>query len=129
MIVTIFSNEVGISASGQKKKTFSFFSQLPIMPRDKREGRTRGKRGKKEKNNQEEVLDEGFENAESNEPMQPMVVDQDPNGYQQDSHNFERPRGYDPSQAFFGFLDADVQQYFKNVEQTLDDPPFETTQG
>ncbi|KAI8581582.1 hypothetical protein K450DRAFT_232018 [Umbelopsis ramanniana AG] len=98
------------------------------MPRDKREGRTRGKRGKKEKTNKEEVYDEGFENAENNEPMQPMVVDQDPNGYQQDSHNFERPRGYDPSQAFFGFLDADVQQYFKSVEQTLDDPPFETTQ-
>ncbi|GAB5586639.1 Nucleolar protein 9 [Umbelopsis nana] len=98
------------------------------MPRDKRQGRTRGKRGKKEKNQEEEEVNEaGYEHSEVNEPVDP-VAQQDPNGYQQDSHNFERPRGYDPSQAFFGFLDADVQQYFKNVEQTLDDPPFETTQ-
>jgi nucleolar protein 9 len=98
------------------------------MPRDKRLGRTRGKKGKKDKNQEEEVIEGGYENEEINEPMAP-IVQQDPNGYQQDSHNFERPRGYDPSQAFFGFIDADVQQYFKNVEQTLDDPPFETTQG
>jgi nucleolar protein 9 len=104
------------------------------MPRDKRQGRTRGKKGKKEKD-QEEVNDTGFENADYNAPMEvdaqqdPNGYQQDPNGFQQDSHNFERPRGYDPSQAFYGFLDADVQQYFKNVEQTLDDPPFETGQG
>ncbi|CAM0141460.1 Nucleolar protein 9 [Umbelopsis sp. WA50703] len=103
------------------------------MPRDKRQGRTRGKKGKKEKD-QEEVNDTGFENADYNAPMEvdaqqdPNGYQQDPNGFQQDSHNFERPRGYDPSQAFYGFLDADVQQYFKNVEQTLDDPPFETGQ-
>lgn len=104
------------------------------MPREKRQGRTRGKKGKKDKE-QEEVNDTGFENAEYNNAMEVDAqqdsngFQQDPNGFQQDSHNFERPRGYDPSQAFYGFLDADVQQYFKNVEQTLDDPPFETGQG
>jgi nucleolar protein 9 len=111
-----------------KRLFFFLIFSTAIMPRDKRLGRTRGKKGKKDKNQEEEVIEGGYENEEINEPMAP-IVQQDPNGYQQDSHNFERPRGYDPSQAFFGFIDADVQQYFKNVEQTLDDPPFETTQG
>lgn len=31
--------------------------------------------------------------------------------------------------AIFGFIDPDVQQYFKGVEKTLDEAPFETAEG
>lgn len=31
--------------------------------------------------------------------------------------------------AIFGFIDPDIQQYFKGVEQTLDELNFETAEG
>lgn len=31
--------------------------------------------------------------------------------------------------TFIGHVDAEVEKYFKDVERTLDDPPFENAEG
>ncbi|OZJ05501.1 hypothetical protein BZG36_01891 [Bifiguratus adelaidae] len=97
------------------------------MPRTKR-------RWKKEKTSKEEVKDEKYGNGTENgghaELVDSSMPDgagealQDYNETSQDmieySHQEERPRNYDASQVFYGYLDTDLQSYFTTVESKID---------
>lgn len=76
------------------------------MPRTERKARPNKKRGKKGGKKEE---------VEAMEDVQQL--EQQPEIQQKDQH-FQA--------AHFGELDEEMLGYFKNVEQTLDDPPFET---
>ncbi|KAG1458256.1 hypothetical protein G6F56_006437 [Rhizopus delemar] len=79
------------------------------MPRTERKARPNKKRGKKGGKKEE---------VEAMEDVQQL--EQQPEIQQKDQH-FQA--------AHFGELDEEMLGYFKNVEQTLDDPPFETGEG
>ncbi|RUO96305.1 armadillo-type protein [Jimgerdemannia flammicorona] len=97
------------------------------MAKDKKRlGRSRGKRTKKSGDNPEEV-------AETQPPLkweldaQPQQIGDNHEYRQYDGEStIQRPPGYQPGQAFYGYVEPDIQQYFKNVEATLEEPKFET---
>lgn len=80
------------------------------MPRTERKARPNKKRGKKGGKKEEEV--QAMEDVQQLEQQQPQET--------RDQH-FQA--------AHFGELDEEMLGYFKNVEQTLDDPQFETAEG
>ncbi|KAG0946369.1 hypothetical protein G6F60_003677 [Rhizopus arrhizus] len=79
------------------------------MPRTERKARPNKKRGKKGGKKEEEV--QAMEDVQQLEQQQPQET--------RDQH-FQA--------AHFGELDEEMLGYFKNVEQTLDDPQFETAE-
>lgn len=81
------------------------------MPRTERKARPNKKRGKKGGKKEEDV--QPMEDIEQLEQQQQPQETRD--------QHFQA--------AHFGELDEEMLGYFKNVEQTLDDPPFETAEG
>lgn len=95
------------------------------MPRVERKGRANKKRGKKGGKKEEDTQ------AISITPGEAMDVDattpsntttqEGPGGVVFNDQHFQA--------AHFGEVDEELLGYFKNVEQTLDDPHFETGEG
>ncbi|KAI8048763.1 armadillo-type protein [Gilbertella persicaria] len=84
------------------------------MPRVERKGRANKKRGKKggaKKEEQAEIKADSME-------IEQVNTDQHASGIVFQDQHFQA--------AHFGEVDEELLGYFKNVEQTLDDPPFET---
>lgn len=81
------------------------------MPRTERQGRHNKKRGKK--------------GSKKNDQIEAMEDVQQLNQQQEESHQVEQHF----QAAHFGELDEEMLGYFKNVEETLDDPQFETGEG
>lgn len=94
------------------------------MPRVERKGRANKKRGKK-----------GGKKEQAEEVDIPQDVSMDtPQQSQSTPNTHEGPAGIVFNDqhfqaAHFGEVDEELLGYFKNVEQTLDDPHFETGEG
>lgn len=95
------------------------------MPRVERKGRANKKRGKKggKKEQAEEKIDIP-QDVSMDTPQQPQSTPnthEGPAGIVFNDQHFQA--------AHFGEVDEELLGYFKNVEQTLDDPHFETGEG
>jgi nucleolar protein 9 len=92
------------------------------MPRVERKGRANKKRGKKG-GKKEEVEDTQAISITPGEetPQKTPVTHEGPAGIVFNDQHFQA--------AHFGEVDEELLGYFKNVEQTLDDPHFETGEG
>ncbi|KAF9414504.1 Nucleolar protein 9 [Podila epigama] len=96
------------------------------------EKRVRGSRGKKNKNNK----DSGPPTVQDSNPGKAFgrshqtTYDRKAEGNSEEGGRPARPdrREQIDAAAIFGFIDPDVQQYFKGVEQTLDELNFETAE-
>ncbi|KAI8330392.1 armadillo-type protein [Choanephora cucurbitarum] len=86
------------------------------MPRVERKGRANKKRGKKG-GKKEEVEDKQQNESVSIQP-EPMEVESSSSGVVFNDQHFQS--------AHYGEVDEEMLGYFKGVEKTLDDPPFET---
>jgi len=96
------------------------------MPRVERKGRANKKRGKKGGKKEDPEKDTQAVNITPGEAMDvdaaPNVATQEgPGGVVFNDQHFQA--------AHFGEVDEELLGYFKNVEQTLDDPHFETGEG
>ncbi|KAF9209101.1 hypothetical protein BGZ49_006369 [Haplosporangium sp. Z 27] len=95
------------------------------------EKRVRGSRGKKNKGDK----DEGKPQKDSNpgktfQRTHQTTYDRNTEASEENSRP-PRPdrREQADAAAIFGFIDPDVQQYFKGVEQTLDELNFDTAEA
>jgi nucleolar protein 9 len=91
------------------------------MARAERKGRIK-KRGKK--GGKKETPEEDTQILAAGEPMdttETPAKEQRPDGIVFNEQHFQA--------AHFGEVEEEMLGYFKNVEQTLDEPPFETGEG
>ncbi|KAI8881502.1 ARM repeat-containing protein [Backusella circina FSU 941] len=89
------------------------------MARPERKGRVNKKRGKKG----------GKKETPAEETVAPMDIDQQQQQPEQQQQTNSAGIVFNDQHfqsAHFGEVDEEILGYFKNVEQTLDDPPFET---
>lgn len=95
------------------------------MPRVERKGRANKKRGKKggkkEEGLEAEVAAISITPGEESVPQKTPVTHDGPAGIVFNDQHFQA--------AHFGEVDEELLGYFKNVEQTLDDPHFESGEG
>lgn len=101
-----------------------FFFSTTNMPREERKGRANKKRGKKGGKKEEDtpVAISITPGEESAAPKTSTPVTHDgPAGIVFNDQHFQA--------AHFGEVDEEILGYFKNVEQTLDDPHFESGEG
>lgn len=93
------------------------------MPRVERKGRANKKRGKKggKKEEAEDTQAISITPGEESTPQKTPVTHEGPAGIVFNDQHFQA--------AHFGEVDEELLGYFKNVEQTLDDPHFETGEG
>lgn len=97
------------------------------MPRVERKGRSNKKRGKKGGKKEDVEQDTQAINITPGESMEidstpkPVATQEGPGGVVFNDQHFQA--------AHFGEVDEELLGYFKNVEQTLDDPHFETGEG
>ncbi|KAF9579668.1 Nucleolar protein 9 [Lunasporangiospora selenospora] len=91
------------------------------------EKRVRGSRGKKSKDKNQNA---NGGSSKSSHPPRRDQHDSHADGATEEYSRPERPnrREMVDNAAIFGFIDPDVQQYFKGVEQTLDELNFETAE-
>lgn len=90
------------------------------MPRVERKGRANKKRGKK--GGKKETPAEDTQILAAGEPMDTTEpTEQRPDGIVFNEQHFQA--------AHFGEVDEQLLGYFKKVEETLDEPPFETGEG
>jgi len=93
------------------------------------EKRARGSRGKKNKSVKEQDQDQG-----QRDNAKPGKTFQGNGRYSEGGDESSRPgrpdrRAQIDNAAIFGFIDPEVQQYFKGVEKTLDEMNFEAVEG
>ncbi|OBZ85794.1 Nucleolar protein 9 [Choanephora cucurbitarum] len=86
------------------------------MPRVERKGRANKKRGKK--GGKKEEVEDKQQNESVNIQPEPMEVESSSSGVVFNDQHFQS--------AHYGEVDEEMLGYFKGVEKTLDDPPFET---
>ena len=95
------------------------------MPRVERKGRANKKRGKKggkkEEDTQAIAITPGEEAPPQQQNQPTPNTHEGPAGIVFNDQHFQA--------AHFGEVDEELLGYFKNVEQTLDDPHFETGEG
>ena len=89
------------------------------MPRVERKGRANKKRGKK--GGKKEEVEDKQQNESVNIQPEPMEVESSSSGVVFNDQHFQS--------AHYGEVDEEMLGYFKGVEKTLDDPPFETGEG
>ncbi|KAF9418858.1 Nucleolar protein 9 [Entomortierella beljakovae] len=95
------------------------------------EKRVRGSRGKKNKGekDQSSLKQQAFGSGDTFKRSHQTTYDRNTEGGEDNSRP-PRPdrREQADAAAIFGFIDPDVQQYFKGVEQTLDELNFDTAE-
>jgi nucleolar protein 9 len=90
------------------------------MARPERKGRVNKKRGKKGGKKDAPVEDAAMDiDQQEQQPAEQKPTNSA--GIVFNDQHFQS--------AHFGEVDEEILGYFKNVEQTLDDPPFETGEG
>jgi nucleolar protein 9 len=96
------------------------------MPRVERKGRANKKRGKK--GGKKETPEEDTQEAVAITPgVESMDITSTPNTHAGPAGIVFNDQHFQA--AHFGEVDEELLGYFKNVEQTLDDPQFETGEG
>lgn len=96
------------------------------------EKRARGSRGKKNKSSKDQ--DDGKQDSVTQDNVKPGKTFQRKDHHAEVGDENGRPARPDRREqidnaAIFGFIDPDVQQYFKGVEKTLDEQNFEAVEG
>lgn len=91
------------------------------MPRAERKGRANKKRGKKGGKKETPVEDTQLHTAGESMDVTESSTEQRADGIVFNEQHFQA--------AHFGEVEEEMLGYFKNVEQTLDEPPFETGEG
>jgi nucleolar protein 9 len=97
------------------------------MPRVERKGRINKKRGKKGGKKEENAENTQVEAVSISTPMEGVAPSSTPNTHEGPAGIVFNDQHFQA--AHFGEVDEELLGYFKNVEQTLDDPHFETGEG
>ncbi|KAG0218462.1 armadillo-type protein [Mortierella sp. GBAus27b] len=90
--------------------------------------RVRGSRGKKSKGSKDQDQQESHNKRSFQRQEYPVVESSGGFHGKDNAARSERERRAMDNAAIFGFIDAEVQQYFKGVEKTLDEQNFEAVE-